>query len=353
MAADLQDHPLWAERRFRAMGSAAHVVVVGGPLHLADDAAARIEALEWAWSRFLPTSEVSALNAHAGHPVEVSPETALLVRTAITAWRVSGGSVDPTVLGAVVAAGYDRSFDRLAEAHAASSAAPPAGPSLAGPSPAGPSLALVGCTDIVVTPATVTVPAGTGFDPGGIGKGLAGDVVAQELLAAGADGACVNLGGDVRVAGRGPDGGGWTVAVEHPDDGAPIALLGVADGAVATSSTLKRRWRIDGRWRHHLIDPATGRPATTDLVQVTAVAAEGWQAEAYAKTVLLRGSARGLDVLPRGVEVVAVRDDGVVLATPGITTYTGRSLPGGAGEVRPTSWVALSVPGATSRRLAP
>src|SRR5207253_2130458 len=83
---------------------------------LADDAAARIEELERRWSRFLPTSEVSTLTANAGHAVEVSRETTQLVDTAIAAWRVSGGAVDPTVLGAVLAAGYDRSFETLAAA---------------------------------------------------------------------------------------------------------------------------------------------------------------------------------------------------------------------------------------------
>ena len=64
------------------------------------------------------------------------------------------------------------------------------------------------------------LPAGSGFDPGGIGKGLAADIVSAELLAAGARGACVNLGGDLRVTGEAPGGGTWTVAVEHPGSAA-------------------------------------------------------------------------------------------------------------------------------------
>ena len=92
--------------------------------------------------------------------------------------------------------------------------------------------------------------AGVGFDPGGIGKGFAADLVLDELLAEGAGGACVNLGGDVRVGGLGPDGGDWTVTVEDPRDpaGPPLVTLLLADGAVATSSRCRRRWRA--RRRH-------------------------------------------------------------------------------------------------------
>ena len=62
-------------------------------------------------------------------------------------------------------------------------------------------------------------------------------------MAAGADGACVNLGGDLRVTGRDPADDAWTVAVEHPVAAAPLAHVGLRDGAVATSTTLRRRWR--------------------------------------------------------------------------------------------------------------
>src|SRR5205085_3364897 len=204
------------------------------------------------------------------------PETLELVERAVDAWRLSGGGFDPTVLGAVIRAGYDRSFDQL-------------GPSpAAGHSPLG-----LGADDIEIVGDTVRLPAGTGFDPGGIGKGLAADIVTAELLDTGAAGGCVNLGGDVRVAGASPngDGAGWAVAVEHPWSSTPLAMLGIGDGAVATSTILRRSWTVDGRSRHHLIDPRTGRPADTDLNLATVVAGQAWVAEVLAKAVLLRGAA--------------------------------------------------------------
>jgi thiamine biosynthesis lipoprotein len=294
-----------AERRFRAMGSDAHLIVVGGPAHLIDGAAERVDDLERRWSRFLDDSEVSELNRQAGRPVTVSADTALLVERAVEAWRFSAGAFEPTVLGAINRAGYDRTFDRLGPT-------PPAGQSLLG----------IGAADIEVTGRTVRLPAGTGFDPGGIGKGLAADVVCAELMASGADGACVNLGGDVRVRGRGPDGGGWTVAVEHPWSDRPVALLGLADGAVATSTTLRRRWQTDGEIRHHIIDPQTGLPSDTDLGLATVVAAEAWVAEALAKAVLLAGSAHPFDIVGgTGAEALAVDDGGRVVGTDGLAAF--------------------------------
>jgi len=124
--------------------------------------------------------------------------------------------------------------------------------------------------------------------------------VVADLLAAGAQGACVNLGGDLRAAGTGPDdGGGWTVAVEHPGDARPIALVGLRQGAVATSTTLRRRWRVQGGDRHHLIDPRTGGSSATGVDLVTVVAGEAWICEVLAKATLLAGTTRPFQLVER------------------------------------------------------
>jgi thiamine biosynthesis lipoprotein len=298
-----------AERRFRAMGSDAHVIVTGrmAPV-LAAGAVGRIDELERRWSRFIATSEVSRLNDAAGSPVVVSPDTALLVSTAMNAFWLSGCSFDPTVLGDVVRAGYDRTFESL-------------------PGTSGASSLSRGCSGIRVDGTTVLLPAGTGFDPGGIGKGLAADIVVRELLAAGADGACVNLGGDLRVAGVSPSGSTWTVAVEHPALTAPLAMIGLASGAVATSTTLRRQWHVDGQLRHHLIDPGTGEPSTSDLDLVAVVAGDAWAAEILAKAVLLRGSSHPFDLLGgTGAEAIAVTRTGHVLRSPGLHAFIGAEV---------------------------
>jgi thiamine biosynthesis lipoprotein len=295
------------------MGTDAHVIVVGGPGGLEQRARARIAQLERRWSRFIDDSEVSALNRYAGAPVKVSPETVELVQRAIEAWRITDGLFDPTVLGAVIRAGYDRSFETL------------------GPAPqAHPNDLTLGAGDIEILDDVVRLPLGSGFDPGGVGKGLAADIVAEELRAAGAHGACVNLGGDVRLSGTNPSGGAWTVAVDHPWCADPITRLGILHGAAATSTTLRRRWHVDGEVRHHLIDPATGQPSTSDLTFVTVVAGHAWAAEVLAKAVLLRGTPHHFDLLgPMGAEAIAIDDRGNVDMTPGMTAYLADSdLPG-------------------------
>lgn len=314
---------MMVERRFRVMGSDAHLLVVGGADDdageavearadgsLLDHAQQRLEQLEGLWSRFRADSEVTELTERAGEWVEVSEETALLVRRAVEAWRISGASFDPTVLGDMIRAGYDRSFDALAQA----------------PVRSGLSRLLHGAADIQVDGNRVLLPEGTGFDPGGIGKGLAADFVSAELVGLGAAGVCINVGGDLRVRGAGPEGpgSGWTVGIEHPWLDEPLALAGLLDGAMATSTTLKRQWTVDGEARHHLIDPGTGEPSQSDLTLVTIIATEGWRAEVLAKAVLLRGSEHPFDLLGgTGAEAMCLDREGRVQSTDGFAAFLG------------------------------
>lgn len=231
----------------------------------------------------------------------VSADAVLLVERAVEAWRLTGGSFDPTVLGAMLRAGYDRSFDEMKDAVDVTP---------------GHSDLLVGCTDIVVVPDAVQLPSGTGFDPGGIGKGLTADLVATELARAGATGVCINMGGDLRLLGQGPEGAAWTVALEHPWLTAPMALVGLNHDAVATSTTLRRMWRADGEWRHHLIDPMTGEPSDSDLDLVSIIAGETWQAEVLAKAALLRGAERALDIMPSDVDLLTSPASGAAARAP-------------------------------------
>jgi thiamine biosynthesis lipoprotein len=249
------------------MGSDCHVVVAGDPalLGLARD---RVEDLERRWSRFRPDSEVSRLNASGR--ASVSAETFDLVVRALDGWRRTGGRFDPTVLGDVVRAGYDTTFAEVGGRDGASPLRRDAG----------------GIVTYAAT-RTVRLPPGTGFDPGGIGKGLGADVVVRELLAAGAAGACVNLGGDVRAEGAGPDDGRWLVAVEHPGGTRPVAVVALTAGAVATSTTRLRTWVGGGERRHHLIDTGTSRPYDGPTTAVTVLAREAAWAEVAAKAALL------------------------------------------------------------------
>jgi thiamine biosynthesis lipoprotein len=275
-----------ARRAFRAMGTDCEVIVYGqGASEFAAFGAQRVELLEQCWSRFRPTSELMQLNARAGTgPVEVSEDLLTLVDIMLEAWQATGGLFDPTVIDSMNALGYDRDFasviarDAIAVVTAQVTRAP-------------------GMGDIVIDEEamTISLPAGVGVDPGAIGKGLAADIIVEELMNAGADGVLVNLGGDIVFAGSPGCDDPWVMAIHDerlPGDADERVVrhlefeAGTDHGAVATSTTLKRVW---ANGRHHVIDPRTGDVARTDLVQATIAASTGWWAEVAATTALLLG----------------------------------------------------------------
>ena len=256
-----------------AMGTTCRVWTVGpGAAAAAARARDLVTRLEAHWSRFQRDSDVRRVNAAGGETVAVDAETVAVLSEAIAWSRATGGRFDPTVLASLEAAGYDR--DRAA-----------------GHGPIGEGRPAPGCDGIELDALrrTVRLPAGVSIDLGGIGKGRAADLVAEALrdLAGG----LIDLGGDLRVWGTPPDGGsGWPIAIEDLRDGSTAALLGLAQGAVATSSTLRRAWKDGGRAAHHLIDPRSGRPTQGELVAVTVVAAVAAAAEVLAKAAIVAGS---------------------------------------------------------------
>jgi FAD:protein FMN transferase len=297
--------------RITAMGSDAHLIVVGADLSLLEHLVGLLDRLEQRWSRFIPDSEISRLNRNAGRPVAVHASTLLLIERGVEAWRLTGGSFDPTVLGDIVRAGYDTSLvGSLGD------------PSLTERAP-GTSDLVRACSDIEIDhdDSIVRLPPDTGFDPGGIGKGLAADLLVDAAVLHGAEGVCVSVGGDLRVAGRAPHGGSWTVAVEHPSRAEAVAVLDLAAGAVATSTTLRRRWTVDGQRRHHLIDPRSGQPSGTDVDVMTVVTGDAWRAEVLATACLLRGAARAFDLLDADAHGLVVTATGAILESDGLGPF--------------------------------
>jgi len=296
---------------FPAMGTDAHVIVVGGTDALLEQARRRIEELEALWSRFRPSSELCRLNAAAGDPVVVSPLTFELVRAAIEAWRDTGGRFDATVLAALVNAGYDRDFATVDRDHESS---------------AGPQTPAPGCIGIVLDPVVeaITLPRDTALDLGGIGKGFAADVVTRELLEAGAEGACVNLGGDLRARGRAPDELGWVIEVEAEPGtgGTELPRLALLEGGVATTSRARRTWHRRGRELHHVIDPGTGAPARGGLVAVTVISGTAAHAAVVAKAAFVAGVAEAPAVITgAGATGLLVDDHGRRRLVPGVEPF--------------------------------
>lgn len=290
------------------MASEVHVIVFGD-LALVSEAGAlvdtRLAELERSWSRFVAGSAISRLNLAGGDWVDVDTDTLILLTIMRQATDLTAGAYDPTVLPALIEAGYTRSVVDGREAPRL-----PAGPA-ASPAPG------LGTLEIDAIGGRVRTGRFVAVDPGGLGKGLAADLMVAELLAAGATAALVGIGGDLRTAGDPPDGR-WSIRVEHPDDpSTTITTFDLTAGGVATSTTRARPLQSDGQRSHHVIDPRSGRPALTDLVSTTVVASTAWQAEAYATAALVAGAADGYALLcAAGTPAVLVTSSGALISTP-------------------------------------
>ncbi len=279
---------------WEAMGTTVVVEVTDSPSRV-EKAQVRLAELEARWTRFTPDSDIGRANRTRGLPIDVHADTRLLVRQALRAHQLTDGAFDPTIHDALVSNGYSRTFDQVAE-----------GSNLAvatSPSP--------GIEGIVVDDelGTITLPEGVGFDPGGIGKGLAADLLVEELIADGAAGVFVSIGGDIRTGGVPPEGDGWLVPIQEPAVAPrPLATVGISGGAMATSTTEKRTWMAGGTRRHHVIDPRTGHPAHTPVALVTVIAGEGWWAEALATQLFLTDPEAWPRVVGDAAAMVVERD---------------------------------------------
>ncbi len=299
------------EYRFRAMGCQMLAVVDCDDAEAAAQLAAVpgwFEAWEQQLSRFRPDSDLSRLNEAAGHPVVVAPALWEVLGVALDAAWQSDGLVQPTILAALEAAGYDQSFDELA----------PAMPGAPLPAHVADWRALKLDRRIH----TVTLPVDVRLDLGGVAKGWAADQAAQRLAEVGP--ALVDAGGDISVSGPMADSSPWPIAIANPfipEESLGIVLL--PRGAVATSGRDYRRWLRGGVEQHHIIDPRSGQPAQTDILSATIVAPSGPLAEMAAKVALILGSQAGLawlDARPT-LAGLLVLEDGRLLCSRRMDAY--------------------------------
>ena len=282
---------------FRAMGTDVELLLDPGSNGTDADAAladarrefGRLEAL---LSRFRPDSELSVLN-QSGRLASPSPALVCVTQLALAARESTGGRFDPTVHDALVAAGYDRSFDEIR--------ADPV------PVEAWPAPRCGGAVRVMAD--EIALADGVRLDFGGIAKGYAVDR-ACDLLAA--QGPClVSAGGDLAVR-----GGAWPVGVET---GEGLLTLELTSGAIATSGSDRRRWVTETGEAHHLIDPSTGRPAETDLLRVTVVGRTAVEAEVLAKALYVAGAESAeSEADGRGIPAVLVRRDGTHVMAGGL-----------------------------------
>jgi thiamine biosynthesis lipoprotein len=293
-----------AIERFECFGSTCAVRVIGaGRYGSAARAAALAREELYGWhgrcSRFLPGSELSRINRDPRAELPLSPIMALLAHAVRTAGALSGGLVDGTQVQEIERAGYERDLGEPVPPAQALALAPARAP--ARPDPR----ARWRLLEVDLTSCLLRRPPGVGLDSGGLAKGLFADVLAARL----ADCAsfAIDCGGDLAI------GGAQAIArpieVQSPFDGQILHTFEAARTGVATSGIARRSWiDDDGRPAHHLLDPCSGRPAFTGIVQVTALAPSALQAEIRAKAAILAGPRAARAWLPHGGLIVL--DDG-------------------------------------------
>ncbi len=292
-----------ARRSFRALGTTVEVLVTEPAMLDAAEEIVRghVEQLDLAASRFRPDSELSRLHANAGRSQPVSPLLLEVVDEALQAARDTDGLLNPTVGQAVELCGYDRDFDAVA--------------------PTGPPLR-VRCRRVPGWRGvrldrgrgTVRLPPGVRLDLGATAKAGCADRAAADVWRQTGAGVLVNLGGDLAVRGPVPEGG-WTVRVADRHDapaGSPSVTVAVRAGGLATSGTAARRWQRGGTELHHVIDPATGRPADTCWRTVTVAAGTCLAANTASTAAVVLGPAAPGWLVARGLAARLVDLGGTV-----------------------------------------
>jgi thiamine biosynthesis lipoprotein len=290
---------------FRAMGCKM-LAALDFPTEVASRLLSQVPGWFEIWeailSRFRSTSELSRINDQSGVPVVVSETMWSVLQVARRAEKLSSGLVTPALLSELIIAGYTASFDQLGEErrvrHARISTTP-----------------VYSLLDVTFQSEDriICLPEGLQLDLGGVAKGWAAHRAMRLLKNYGP--ALVDAGGDIAISGLKSDGRPWLVGIDDPlrrvDS---LATLRLGRCGVATSGKDHRRWKVDNRWVHHIIDPRTGEPASTDVLTSTVIASNVMMAEMAAKVVLILGSQAGLAWLNAhpGYAGLIVTDDGDV-----------------------------------------
>jgi thiamine biosynthesis lipoprotein len=297
-------------RSFRAIGTTATVVVAGEGNAAADWAASmlriELDMLDRTCSRFRDDSELSSLHRQAGGATVVSSLLFEALAIAVKVADMTNGAVDPTVGGAMAALGYDCDFEEIARG----SVYPPV---TSAPAPG------YGCIQLDPTSNTVRIPEGVRLDLGSSAKAFGADQAAAHIADEIGVSVLVSIGGDVAVNGP-PPSGGWPIGIATDSGTSPAEAthrVAIHQGGLASSGTLVRTWMRGGEPVHHIVDPATGRSASTFWSLVSASGPTCVNANALSTAAIVWGQEALERLQPLGQAVRLVRHDGVVFALGG------------------------------------
>ncbi|MFC1682860.1 FAD:protein FMN transferase [Candidatus Zixiibacteriota bacterium] len=293
---DLPKSPLTSKHQSRIMmDTVVTLRIYQGDAEQIDQAVetafAEIKRLESLLSRWLPDSEISRINAQAGHSrVSVSPETWQAIRSTQRISRLTEGGFDLTIGAVTQLWDFQSEETRVPEAAALER-----------------QLQLMGAHQVRLDSSGMRVglrDRGAAIDLGGAAKGYAVDRAIEVLREWGVKRAVVDAGGDIGLLGKKPRGETWKIGIRHPKDPkATLEVIEVDSGAVATSGNYERFFLQDGVRYHHILDPLTGMPAN-QVVSVTILADMAIEADILSTAVFVLGPQRGMTLIEQlsGVE---------------------------------------------------
>lgn len=289
------------EGTYFAMDTVMSVTAYGDTSLSSTDISALLTEYEAKWSVTKEGSEIYAANL--GETVQLSPETAELVRFALEMNSVTGGALDITVYPVLREWGFTTgeyavpSPERIAEL-----------------------LELTGCDKVQLTGSTLSLSEGAQIDLGAVAKGYTGDLLCGLLRSEGVTSALLDLGGNIHTIGSSPDGRPWRLGIRDPFGEGNIAVLQLSDKAAVTSGGYERFFTENGVDYCHIIDPKTGKPAESGLVSVTIVGEQGRLCDALSTAVYVMGAEEAVKLWQSlgGFDMILITESGDMLITEGL-----------------------------------
>lgn len=290
---------------FFAMNTYISMTVYGDNTETDIDAAkVRLTELEKLWSVTDKDSEIYAVNHSGGKTVTVGNDTANLIAYALKMAEKTGGALEPTLYPVLTAWGFTTDENRV-----------PADSEIKE------LLKIVGYDRVRQNGNELQLPDGMMLDLGAVGKGYAGDEITELLKKNGVKSALLDLGGNIQMIGKKPDGSDWRIALRDPTGTGNVGILTLSDCAVVTSGNYERYFIADdGTVYGHIIDPSTGYPVKNDLLSVTVISEEGKLCDALSTSLFVMGLNNATDYWRKngGFDMLLITENGEIYITEGI-----------------------------------
>jgi len=284
--------------QMRAHGENAEVAV--------EESMERIREIENLMSKTIETSDIYQLNNNPETEIEIDKESKRVLEKALEYAELTAGDFDPTIGALVELWGVGTENAAVPEESEIKDA-----------------LANTGYEHLRLNDNSAELTkAGVKIDLGGIAKGYAAEEVKKVVQEYEIDHAFVNLGGNVLVIGNKVDGSPWKIGIQDPREGRGnvMAIVDAVDKTIVTSGNYERYFEEDGKLYHHILDPKTGYPAENNLLSVSIISENSFDADALSTAIYVMGLERGMKFIENleDVDVMFITEELEVYLSSGL-----------------------------------